>query len=348
MKRHETEGDQTMSPKSKRISNQFELPEIEFTISIDYLRKRQRVHKGSSLIDIPKDYCCIDIETTGYMPAYDEIIEFCGVKVRDGNMVETYSTLIKPANPIDDFVTELTGITNEMLEGQPSIEDVASKIYDFLTNEILLGHNVHFDINFLYDTFYDILNKPLSNNFVDLLRFSRRLFKDFENHKLITVAEALGIIPETWHRAEADCKTTIRCYEKCRSHVHENNIDITTLFRKGKRKSTSKSKLRATSIVSETSDFDVDHPLYGKVCVFTGVLEKMVRREAMQYVVNLGGKCKDSISKDVDFLILGNNDYCSTIRDGKSNKHKKAEGLILKGYYLQIIPEEVFYDLLAT
>lgn len=56
-----------MSPKSKLISNQFELPEIEFTISIDYLRKRQRAHKGSSLIDMPKDYCCIDIETTDFL-----------------------------------------------------------------------------------------------------------------------------------------------------------------------------------------------------------------------------------------------------------------------------------------
>ena len=331
-----------MSSESKPISNQSELTEVEFTMSMDHLRKRQRIHKGSSLTDMPKDYCCIDIETTGYMPAYDEIIEFCGVKVRDGNMVETYSTLIKPANPIDDFVTELTGITNQMLEDQPSIEDVASEIYNFLTNEILLGHNVHFDINFLYDTFDSILNEPLSNNFVDLLRFSRRLFKDFDNHKLITIAEALGIIPETWHRAEEDCKTTIRCYEKCRSHIHENNMDIVELFRR------SKNRLRAASIVSEKSDFDVDHPLYGRVCVFTGTLERMLRRQAMQYVVNLGGKCKDSVSKDVGFLILGNHDYCSALKEGKSNKHRRAEDLILRGYDLRIIPEEVFYDLLAT
>ncbi|NMB13435.1 MAG: exonuclease [Firmicutes bacterium] len=326
---------------------QSESSEVDFTISIEYLGKRQRLHKGSSLTDMPRDYCCIDIETTGYMLGYDAIIEFCGVKVREGSMVEIYSTLIKPPSPISQLVTERTGITNEMLENQPSIEDMANEIYDFLTDEILLGHNVHFDINFLYDTFGSILGKPLSNNFVDLLRFSRRLFKNLENHRLRTVAEGLGITPETWHRAEADCRTTIECYEKCRQYVHENSIDIATLLGRRKRKRKSNVRLRAASIVSETSDFDLDHPLYGKVCVFTGTLEKMVRREAMQYVVNLGGECRDSVSRDVDFLIVGNYDYCSTIKDGKSNKQKQAERLIMKGYDLQIIPEEVFCDLLA-
>lgn len=327
---------------------QSKLPEVDLSINIHYLEKKQRVHKGLSLTDMPRDYCCIDTETTGYMLGYDEIIEFCGIKVREGSIVETYSTLIKPASPISQLVTELTGITNEMLENQPSIEDVANEIYDFLTDEILLGHNVHFDINFLYDTFNSILGKPLSNNFVDLLRFSRRLFKELENHRLRTVAEGLGIMPETWHRAETDCETTIKCYEKCRLYVHKNNIDVATLFGRRKSKNTSKASFRAASIASETSDFDVDHPLYGKVCVFTGTLEKMVRREAMQHVVNLGGECRNSVSRNIHFLIVGNYDYCSTIKDGKSSKHKQAESLIMKGYDLQIIPEEVFYDLVAT
>lgn len=322
------------------------VPEIKFFISIGNLPKRQRVHKGSSLEYLPDNYCCIDVETTGYMLGYDEIIEFCGVKVRKGSITETYSTLIKPLNPVDEFITELTGITNDMLDNQPCMEDVANDIYNYLADETLLGHNVHFDINFLYDTFEGILNKPLKNDFVDLLRFSRRIFKDFENHKLATIAKGLSVLQEIEHRAESDCKTTISCFEKCRNYVQENGIDVTSLFRK-KRLRTS-SKLRASSIVSETTDFNTDHQLYGKVCVFTGALEKMVRREAMQYVVNLGGECRDSITKDVNYLILGNKYYCSAIKDGKSNKHRKAESLILKGHDLQIIPEEAFYDLLET
>lgn len=303
--------------------------------------KRER-NKGLSLTYMPSSYCCIDIETTGYMPAFNEIIEFCGVRVREENITDTYSTLIKPLNPVDEFITELTGITNEMLEDQPSIEDVAINILEFLGDDILLGHNVHFDINFLYDKFEDVLNINLKNDFVDLLRFSRRIFTDFKNHWLVTIARELKVPQSVWHRAEADCNTTIACFEKCRKHVQENNIEIDALF--GKRNNNH--KLRASMIVSKTDEYDIDHPLYGKTCVFTGVLEKMLRRDAMQNVVNLGGRCKDTVTNDTDILVLGNNEYCSTIKDGKSNKQKRAEGLILRGHDLKIIPEDVFYDLL--
>ena len=66
----------------------------------------------------------------------------------------------------------------------------------------------------------------------------------------------------------------------------------------------------------------------------------------MQIVANFGGINGDNVTKKTNFLILGNNDYCSSIKDGKSNKHKKAESLILQGNDLIIIPESVFYDMI--
>ena len=96
---------------------------------------------------------------------------------------------------------------------------------------------------------------------------------------------------------------------------------------------------------AESDNFDTTHPLYGKVCVFTGKLELMSREQAAQLVVNLGGTCGNGVTKKTNYLILGNNDYCSTIKDGKSSKQKKAEQLILSGQDLQIIPEDVFYEL---
>ena len=65
----------------------------------------------------------------------------------------------------------------------------------------------------------------------------------------------------------------------------------------------------------------------------------------MQLVVNLGGEIGDSVTKKTNYLILGNNDYCSTIKDGKSSKQKKAEKLIAEGYDIAVMPESVFYDL---
>ena len=81
------------------------------------------------------------------------------------------------------------------------------------------------------------------------------------------------------------------------------------------------------------------------VC-FTGTLEKFPRKEALQIVTNLGGIPTDSVTRNTNILVLGNNDYCSSIKDGKSSKQKKAEELILKGHDIIIVSEKSFYDML--
>jgi len=73
-------------------------------------------NKGAFLTELVDDYIVFDIETTGLSPEYDEIIEFSGFKIKDGFVIDEFSTLIKPSYPIDFFIEELTGITNEMLE----------------------------------------------------------------------------------------------------------------------------------------------------------------------------------------------------------------------------------------
>jgi DNA polymerase-3 subunit epsilon len=103
--------------------------------------------------------------------------------------------------------------------------------------------------------------------------------------------------------------------------------------------------LSANDITTENTDFDITHPLYQKVCVFTGTLDKMLRKDAMQIVVDLGGICDDNITSRTNFLILGNNDYSPLVKDGKSNKQKKAEKLKLDGNDIEIISESVFYDI---
>ena len=103
---------------------------------------------------------------------------------------------------------------------------------------------------------------------------------------------------------------------------------------------------KAVPSAKAVTEFDEDNPFFEKVCVFTGVLEKMKRSDAAQLVVDLGGICGNSVTKKTNYLILGNNDYCPTIRDGKSTKQKKAEELKLKGNDIEIISENTFYDML--
>ena len=86
--------------------------------------------------------------------------------------------------------------------------------------------------------------------------------------------------------------------------------------------------------------------LFYNFAAVNGTLEKMSRREAMQYVVNLGGICGDGVTKETNFLVLGNNDYCKSIKGGKSSKQKKAEKLQIDGYDIAVISENVFYEMI--
>ena len=203
----------------------------------------------------------------------------------------------------------------------------------------MVGYNVNFDINFLYDNLLP-LGVTLSNSFVDVLRIARRVLPDLPNHKLITVADFFGISPDISHRALADCETCNNCYSKLLAVIIEKYGSLDAFAVKPKH------NLKASDITANTSHFDTSHPLYNKVCVFTGTLERMTRKEAMQIVADLGGICGNSVTKKTNYLILGNNDFCSSIKDGKSSKQKKAEALALDGLDIQIISENVFYELI--
>ena len=105
--------------------------------------------------------------------------------------------------------------------------------------------------------------------------------------------------------------------------------------------------IKAKDIIGDETKINPDSPIYKKRCVFTGKLEKFTRVQAMQVVADLGGINEDRVTKNTNFLILGNNDYCSTIKDGKSSKQKKAEKNKLAGQDIEIVPETVFYDMLG-
>lgn len=330
-------------------------------------RKAKKRNKGKNLLLFPDEYVVIDIETTGLSPKCDHIIELAAVRIKNGEPVDTYTTLVQPPEIdyddlyddlyddeydeyevpdapiyISDFISQLTGITNEMLIDAPRIDDVIGDYISFIGDSIIMGQNVNFDINFIYDNALEVLGIEFKNNFCDLLRITRRLFPDFENHKLETIAEMFGIEFEGHHRAEVDCIVTSKCFEYCRNYVKDNDIvlDFYSEYYADK-------VVKPNEIEPKKTEFDTTHPLYGKYVVFTGTLERMKRQDAAQLVADFGGHPQNGVTKQTNFLVLGNNDYCMTIKDGKSTKQKKAESLILRGQDLKILPEDVFYDMIS-
>ena len=320
---------------------------LDGSVSINYSdgEKPERRKKGKSLLTIPSDYTVVDIETTGHDTRYDYIIEVCCIKYRANSEVARFSSLVQPQEAdydghfVDDFIEEYTGISHSMLVSSPKFATIANELWNFLDGELLVGHNVNFDINFLYDNF--IAYNPdyvLKNDFVDTLRLARKVLPDLKHHRLVDLDEYFSI-HSNHHRAEDDCLTTVRVLHELTKIVNDKNIEL-----KVKRYHAYDIDLR--TIKAESDEFDNSHPLFDKYCVFTGKLERFTRKDAAQLVVNLGGHCENNVTKKTNFLIVGDFDYSSGVKGGKSTKMKKAEQLILKGQDLQVLTEKAFCDML--
>ncbi len=304
----------------------------------------ERLNKGKSLTNFVDNYTIIDLETTGLSPEYDDIIELAAIKVKNNVIIDTFQKLVNPGYEIDEYITDLTGITNKMLENQPMIDDIIEEYIDFISDDIVVGHNVNFDINFIYDNLYNCHNKYFSNSYIDTMRFARKLCKELKHHRLVDLIDFFNINTDAQHRALADCETTYSIYNSLNETALKQFDSLDDFEKSFKYKKSSYKNL--LKIKATTDEFDETHPLFNKVCVFTGILEKYKREEAAQIVANCGGTIGAGITKKTNYLILGNNDYCKTIRDGKSTKQKKAEKYIKEGCDLIIIPEDVFYDMI--
>lgn len=302
-----------------------------------------REKKGLSLLDFPKEYILIDLETTGLSPTYNEIIEISALKIKDGEIIDTFSELIKPEYEIDDFIAKLTGITNEMVGNSRNVKEVISDFMSFIKkDDILVGYNVNFDINFLYDNLLRTSNKFLENNFVDIMRIAKYALKDeVDSFRLKKLAKYYEIDTNGMHRGEKDCQVSKIIFEKVQELILDKHQTYEAFLEARKKVQ----YLNSKDIVSENKEFDLSHQGYNKQFVFTGTLTRLARKDAMQLVVDFGGKVNGGVNKETNFLVMGDLDYSKTVTGEKSSKIIKAETLKLKGQDIEIIPEEVFYDM---
>ena len=275
------------------------------------------------------DYTIIDIETTGLSRYYDEIIELSALKVKDNKVVGKFNSLVKPEYEIPEFITELTGISNEMVKDAPNIHHVLPEYIEFIADDIIVGHNVHFDIGFINQI------TAFSKDYIDTMSVSRVILPELAHHRLSDLSNFFGIDYSNAHRANEDCIITFKCYEGLRQKATESGIDITQ----------HRKKLRSKDIIAKSSSFNETALLYNKVCVFTGELS-IERKELMQMVADVGGKNADTVTKKTDYLIVGDYSANVNVKGGKTGKLKKAEDYILKGVDISIISEKDFFDLL--
>lgn len=183
-----------------------------------------RKYKGKSLVGFPHEYVLVDTETTGLSPGLDSIIEFGAVRYRNREVIDTFSTLVKPDSfysesgtygiaYISPFISNLTHITNEMLNTAPSMSSVLPDFLSFVKDSIIVGHNVNFDVNFIYDTSIKYEYTPFTNAFIDTLRLSKMLLPHMAHHRLQDLALLYGIDYSHAHRAIEDVYITEEVYK---------------------------------------------------------------------------------------------------------------------------------------
>lgn len=159
------------------------------------------------------DCVVFDFETTGLDANSCEIIEIGAVKVHDGKLSETFSCLIKPSKPIPSQITDITGISDDMVENCFGITDVLQDFYKFTRNSVLVAYNIAFDYKFLY-----LAGKAQGYNFdnkqLDAMVLAQQKLKGLKNYKLKTVAAALDVSLENAHRAVHDAIATAEAFIK--------------------------------------------------------------------------------------------------------------------------------------
>lgn len=255
-------------------------------------KTKKRKYKGKSLIDFPQEYCVVDLETTGLNPNYDSIIEIGAIKYKNNVVVDKFDTLVQLESK-DDFIPtyiqNINNITDEMLENSgEKLINVISKFNDFIGQSIIVGHNINFDINFLYDAYQKYLRKPMTNNFVDTLRIFRKLYPNLKHHKLKNLCSLYNLTNTDEHRSIGDCQVTGDGFQKLHEEVLERYKTIEN-FRKifdSRPRIINQRAIREFKSVVK----DPESPIYQKFCVITGKLSKFECKEEVYGIINgIGG-----------------------------------------------------------
>lgn len=172
-----------------------------------------------------RDYVCLDIETTGCQSKWSKIIEIGAVKVKNGEIVDTFSELINPGVVVSEFITELTGISNDMVSDKPGIDQVMPRFIEFVGDNIIMGHNLMFDFSFLKQN-AENLGMSFEKEGIDTLKISRAVLKELHSRKLDYLCEYFEIKDENHHRAYNDAMVTSQLYEILLEKYYETNSEV--------------------------------------------------------------------------------------------------------------------------
>lgn len=175
-----------------------------------------------------KHYIIVDIETTGLSKERHHITEIAAVQFDGEKIIKKFQTLINPQTPIPWFITHLTGITNDMVQDAPTIEQALPDFFDFLGDHILVAHNATFDYGFLNHNGIYHLNTSIKNHTLCTRKLANRLLPELPSKRLECLCQYFNITNERAHRAMGDVMATVKIFKKFLSLLKKQWIENKT------------------------------------------------------------------------------------------------------------------------
>ena len=282
--------------------------------------------------------------------------------VDDATITSTRSWLIRPRElRFDPFNVDIHGITPEAVADKPEWPDIWSEVSELVNGRTIVAHNAGFDMSVLRHTFDEYgLRYPEFEYFCTWV-VSRRAWPGMFSYRLDDLADHFGLSlrhHEAASDAEACANLALLAHREHGAQSVEELAE-TLKFRIGRMqadgwtgccvKDDGTWSIRSSKgVTPRTSEFDPDHPFYGRNVVFTGKLERFTRREGIQLVVDHGGACPPGVTKKVDYLVVGEQDIRKLRGGTKSSKMRKAEDLLATGVPIELLGEDDFLRMLDT
>lgn len=290
--------------------------------------------KGDEKPSFISDYTMLDIETTGLNPYRDHVTELGAVKVRNNEIVAEFSKLVvyPRSNKVPAFITKLNGITTELLlsEGVP-VKEAMTEFREFIGDDIIIGYNVNFDLNFLYDLTEKFHLPALNNDYVDVLRLARAYYP-FQHNRLLDCIQRAGIAEEEQHHGLADSIDTKKVYDDFRDHFTDELL------------AEAQGKIKNVDLLEaelEAWELGFRNPISNKLITFADGIG-MDNDEAALMVNNMGGQAQTIVTPETNYLIIDDDHFFS-----KNNEAwQKAQEYNKNGSKIKRLSESYFLNML--
>jgi CRISPR-associated protein Cas2 len=216
-----------LRPSTTRVSDRNSKINVELRDGFSKaakMRTAKRMSKKNNSPHLWEDYVVIDLETTGLSPQRDEVMEIGAVKVQKGKVEATFQALVKINGKIPPSVSQLTGLTDEMLQTKGRLlQEVLTDFLSFVGELPVVAHNGDFDYAFLRTACANHGLPLFSNRRTDTLTLAKRWIEQIPDYKLETLVEHLSIPVNRLHRSLEDCFATMQLYEKL-NEIRQNRL----------------------------------------------------------------------------------------------------------------------------